>query len=116
MPFQPKKPCCALGCHTLTTARYCEKHVGKAQEKDRGRLSSTKRGYGYRWQKIRAAVLAEEPLCRFHHEKGEVVAATEVDHIDGNSRNNARSNLRPLCKPCHSARTARDQAFGRKRK
>ncbi|MCO5078975.1 MULTISPECIES: HNH endonuclease signature motif containing protein [Hyphomicrobiales] len=43
--------------------------------------------------------------------------ATEVDHvISVRQRPDLRlswSNLRPFCKPHHSARTAREQAFGR---
>lgn len=40
--------------------------------------------------------------------------ATTVDHIDGNSRNNHRENLRSLCESCHNSRTAREQSFGRR--
>ncbi len=43
-----------------------------------------------------------------------MVVATEVDHIDGDSRNNEPANLRCLCHRCHSRRTAKDQAFGRR--
>jgi 5-methylcytosine-specific restriction endonuclease McrA len=43
-------------------------------------------------------------------------AVLEVDHIDGDVTNCALSNLRTLCRPHHSARTARDQAFGRRLK
>jgi hypothetical protein len=41
--------------------------------------------------------------------------ATDVDHIDGNSRNNSPSNLRALCHKCHSRRTAREQSFHKQR-
>lgn len=76
-------------------------------------LTTTERGYGWLWQKLRLLVLADEPLCRFCRERGLIVAAEEVDHIDGDSFNNDRDNLRPLCRDCHLQRTARDQAFGR---
>ena len=82
---------------------------------DRWRGSAASRGYDRRWRKIRATVLADEPLCRMCSAAGRVTAATEVDHIDGNAWNRDRSNLRPLCKPCHSARTARDQGFAKER-
>lgn len=76
--------------------------------------TTTERGYGWLWQQLRKLVLAEEPLCRMCWEDGGlVVAATEVDHIDGDSHHNDRENLRPLCHTCHLQRTARDQAFGK---
>lgn len=85
-------------------------------EVDRRRGSAASRGYNATWRRLRLVVLREEPLCRFHAERGETVAATEVDHIDGDARNNDRDNLRPLCKPCHSERTARDQGFNRNKR
>lgn len=75
--------------------------------------TTTQRGYGWVWQQARQIVLLEEPLCRFCAEEGRTTAAEEVDHIDGNSHNNGRDNLRPLCRLCHLQRTARDQAFGK---
>lgn len=80
--------------------------------KNRSQLTTTQRGYGWQWQKLRLIILAEEPLCRFCRERGLVTPADEVDHIDGNAHNNDRDNLRPLCRPCHLQRTGRDQAFG----
>ncbi|WP_099473330.1 HNH endonuclease signature motif containing protein [Stenotrophomonas maltophilia] len=66
------------------------------------------------WRRIRAVVLAREPLCRCCAEQGRVRAATEVDHIDGDDANHTDSNLQPLCRPCHSAKTARENGgFGR---
>lgn len=79
------------------------------------KITTTQRGYGWNWQQLRKVILAEEPLCRFCLERGETVAAQEVDHIDGDSHNNDRANLRPLCRHCHLRRTAHDQAFRRKR-
>ena len=84
------------------------------QQRDRERGTRQQRGYDAAWQRVRLVVLAEEPLCTFCAHAGLTTAATEVDHIDGNSRNNERTNLRALCKCCHSARTARDQGFARR--
>jgi 5-methylcytosine-specific restriction protein A len=86
-------------------------HIKRLYDKARG--NSAERGYDHRWRKLRRMHLAEFPLCRFCHDAGRVVAANEVDHIDGNAHNCAPSNLRSLCKACHSGRTARDQSgFG----
>lgn len=78
--------------------------------------SSTARGYGADWRRVRAAVLAAEPLCRFCAAEGRVTAATEVDHVDAfhglaDPKRLDPANLRPLCQPCHRRRTAR-QASG----
>lgn len=61
------------------------------------------------WRRMRAAVLQREPLCRECRKHGETTPATDVDHIDGNTFNNAMSNLQPLCKPCHTRKTVREQ-------
>jgi 5-methylcytosine-specific restriction protein A len=78
---------------------------------DRRRGSASARGYDTAWQRLRLQVLAEEPLCRFCAELGRVTAAHDVDHIAPVARSPelrlVRANLRPLCRPCHSAHTAR---------
>lgn len=58
----------------------------------------------HRWQRLRAAVLAREPLCRDCRH-----VATDVDHDDGNPGNNAPANLVPRCHACHSRKTMRER-------
>jgi hypothetical protein len=69
------------------------------------RPNSNTRGYDFAWQKLRAQVLAEEPLCRICKSP-----ATDVDHIrpiaEGGPRL-SRANLQPLCHKHHSAKTMR---------
>ncbi|QBX37232.1 MULTISPECIES: AAA family ATPase [unclassified Brevundimonas] len=83
---------------------------------DSRRGSAASRGYDADWRRLRAALLQANPLCLFCEEAGIVEAATVADHIISiEDRPDLRlvwSNLRPLCKPCHDRRTARDQAFG----
>ncbi len=60
------------------------------------------------WQRLRASVLAGEPLCRQCVREGRTELATDVDHRDGDPGNNDMVNLQPLCHPCHSRKTASD--------
>ncbi|SOC11406.1 HNH endonuclease [Rhodobacter sp. JA431] len=65
-----------------------------------------------RWKKAAAAFLKAHPLCADCGELGVVEAATEVDHIErhmGDPRKFwDKSNWQPLCKRCHSRKTARE--------
>lgn len=63
---------------------------------------------GAAWRKLRAVVLAEQPLCPECRDQGLIVPATEVDHADNDPSNNSRENLVGLCKPHHSQKTARE--------
>ncbi|HEY0200266.1 MAG TPA: HNH endonuclease signature motif containing protein [Burkholderiaceae bacterium] len=63
---------------------------------------------GSAWRKLRASILAGEPLCRMCTARGLTVAATDVDHRDNNPANNDPVNLQPLCHECHSHKTNAD--------
>ena len=76
---------------------------------DQRRGSAGSRGYGRRWRKLRAVVLAQEPLCRRCNAEGKTKAAEHLHHVDGNVSNLARDNLEPLCAAHHNA----IDAFGR---
>ncbi|MES2819803.1 MAG: HNH endonuclease signature motif containing protein [Pseudomonadota bacterium] len=64
------------------------------------------------WKRLRAQVLAEEPLCRACAASGLVSKATDVDHISNDGDDNSRDNLQPLCHECHSCKT-RAEMLGR---
>ena len=85
------------------------------------RPSSSKRGYGARWRRIRHNHLSGEPLCRECDKKGITTLANQVDHIIPHKGNMKLfydpENLQSLCTPCHSRKTAtEDGGFGHKKK
>lgn len=79
------------------------------------RKSRHERGYGREHQRMRAVVLAEEPLCRPCRAAGRVTAATIADHIKPLSEggNGERENYQGICRPCHDAKTAEEAARAR---
>lgn len=102
MPKQPPR-------YSQPSAPRHTKQKHKAHDEKRG--TSSERGYTSRWRRIRKQVLAEDPLCCHCEARGRVTLATEVDHItplsDGGTHE--RDNLQPLCKSCHSKKTAQDK-------
>lgn len=68
---------------------------------------SSERGYGYRWQKARAAYLDRHPLCVHCQELGQLTVATVVDHKIAHRGDWAifwdSANWQALCKPCHDS-------------
>lgn len=88
------------------------------------RSNSTRRGYGYRWQRYRESWLQSHPVCgdrergrsAEHSEcarSGRVSAATDVDHIKRVTGPDdplfwEPSNHQSLCHVCHSLKTVRE--------
>ena len=70
----------------------------------------TERIRGRHLQRLRREMLTANPLCVQCQKQGRIKQAEELDHIiplhKGGSNN--RSNLMPLCKSCHAAKTAED--------
>lgn len=114
MPRKAPRPCRADGCPELVygECRYCSTHAQQRQrEYDQQRGSAASRGYDARWRKLRRLVLNRQPLCAdpygVHAKRGEVVAATDVDHIVSKRTGGTDSldNLQALCHSCHSRKT-----------
>ena len=124
MPKAAPSPCRHSGCRALVRdgSGYCQQHMRQVrQESDARRGTRTERGYSNRWLKARATYLRSHPLCLACQSGGVVKPATEVDHIIPHKGDQTlfwnSSNWQPLCKPCHSAKTARENGgFGNERK
>ena len=78
--------------------------------------SSAERGYGYKWQQAREGFLKKNPLCEDHKARGQVVAATVVDHIAPHRGDMKlfwdRANWQSLCKTCHDSHKQRLEKSG----
>lgn len=77
--------------------------------------TTTQRGYGWKHQKARKALLNDEPLCRECTKHKRVNIATIADHIVPLAEGGAqgRANLQPLCTDCSNAKTLREAKRGR---
>jgi 5-methylcytosine-specific restriction protein A len=80
--------------------------------------STTERGYGWDWQKLRARILARDMhLCQPCAALGRVTVATQVDHIRPKAKGGTddEGNLQAICEPCHAEKTTREGAEGQGR-
>ena len=84
-------------------------HDGKPKRYDKERKSSTERGYGARWQRIRKAYLTKYPLCERCLTNRITKAAVLVHHRDRDSSNNSHNNLEALCISCHDKEHTHDR-------
>ena len=114
MPWAAKRPCAYPGCPELVPKGYCAHHADQASQKrhDAKRPNAHRRGYTRRWAKAARAYLDENPLCVECKKGGQVVAATQVDHIVDHKGDATlfwdQDNWQSLCHSCHSRKTARE--------
>lgn len=115
MTRRPARPCPRPGCPGLVRAGTCSvcgpsQRTQRARDYDAERGNAHQRGYGARWQKLRGAYLRANPLCVDCAQHGRTTAANEVDHILPKRLGGTDEweNLQPLCKSCHSRKTARE--------
>lgn len=117
-----KKPCAYPCCPALlspsTGLKYCEKHKDKERRSfqpdhfyEEG--TTTERGYGAAWRKLRMMVLREHPFCQSGvvcdpDNTGRKAPSTTVDHIKPKALGGTDddSNLQALCDACHAWKTA----------
>lgn len=128
MPSAPLRPCRKVGCNKLGTTPYCEEHskkrkeakVKKTRDYDKLRGTRTERGYDNRWLKASKQFIKGK-VC-VNCEKNGVYKMSEcTDHkIPVSGPDDPlfwdKTNWNPLCKNCHSEKTAKeDGAFGNKK-
>lgn len=127
MPNKPKHPCKHPGCNILiSSGAYCPEHTQKRETRRiegnrKTRISTTKRGYDYKWQQESKAYLASHPWCAECERQGRRTPATEVDHRIPHKGNRKlfwnQANWQSLCHKCHSIKTVReDGGFGNRHK
>lgn len=89
------------------------KPVAQLSNSWRDGKSSTKRGYGYKWQQYRLRFLQQNPLCEFCKEQGKVTEATVVDHIIPHKGDQTifwdEGQWQSLCASCHSSVKQREE-------
>lgn len=116
------RPCRHFGCANLVTRPdqrgYCDTHAsertGWSKRPDRSG-STTSRGYGWQWQKLRKLILKRDDyVCVSCRGTGRFVTATEVDHILSKAQGGTdeHENLQSLCSDCHKAKTVLDSQRG----
>lgn len=108
MPRSPARPCTwPQGCPNLVDGG------GRCDQHKPTRASSTARGYDERWKRTSAAYLATHPWCE--HPACDQ-PSVHTDHVDGlgprGPLGHDPQNLQALCKPHHSAKTARESPGG----
>jgi len=86
---------------TLHTSRSVDRH----NQYDKWRVSSTERGYDYKWQRVRKLKLSLNPLCELCDVNDVVTEASIVHHIKHVDTNPelrlTMSNLTSVCPSCH---------------
>lgn len=113
MPARIPKACRKQGCKNITTdsSGYCDEHKDCGWSRHQKGKTSSQRGYGSQWRKLRLIVLERDKhLCQACLKRGLYVNATTVDHIVAKAHggNDDLSNLQSLCYPCHRAKTAKE--------
>ena len=114
VPLAPKRPCKTPGCPgTTRQGKWCERckgtrHAGTlddtaARKADKRFIKSLP------WRRLRLRKRAAQPVCQDCEARGRTTVAIEVDHVLPRKQRPdlalAWSNLRALCKPCHSRKT-----------
>lgn len=111
MSTRPQQPCSYPGCPNLVTSGRCQVHAASSLGGWK-RDPSRQRLYDRRWQKFRAAFLAEHPWCVLCERIGIMTPAEHVDHVNphkGDPQAFWKGPFQALCPSCHSRKTVEEQ-------
>ena len=106
-----RRPCLDCGELHLNPSRclVCQRRYERARDEARG--SASARGYGYRWRRLTARILAEHRaaygnFCPGWMREPHRAEVLTVDHIIPRAAGGTdeRSNLQVLCRVCNSAK------------
>ena len=121
MPMRPPRACgrstCPLAAtHGSTYCAPCRARLGFTDKSPSGshwqnwnRGTSTQRGYGMAWRRMRDHVMRRDGhLCASCKREGRFVIADDVHHIVPRSRGGGDNpaNLEAICTSCHRTATA----------
>lgn len=100
-PTRPPHPCAKPGCGKLVTGRsHCDEHEATRRRKDPEQVRFYRSSF---WTRLSRMVRRMRPVCEECRSKPSKV----VDHMDGDYRNCAPTNLRALCVQCNATKTAK---------
>jgi len=117
MPQRAKRVCQRPGCGRLCDGRYCTDHLDQVDQAsklfDAARGSSASRGYGRRWRRLSAYIIARDPLCQIAKlctadYPGQLPAPSQcADHVRPRNQGGTdeESNLEGACFRCHNWKT-----------
>ncbi|EPT7065508.1 HNH endonuclease [Cronobacter sakazakii] len=113
MPYAIPRACRKCGCPDTTIDRsgYCEAHRSEGWQQHQRGLSRHQRGYGSKWDIIRARILKRDRhICQECLRNGRPRPAETVDHIIPKAYGGTDddSNLQALCWSCHKSKTGRE--------
>lgn len=114
MPSAIPRACRKRGCSGTTTDRsgYCEAHRNEGWQQHQRGLSRHQRGYGNKWEIIRARILKRDRhICQACLRNGRPRPAETVDHIIPKAHGGTDDdrNLESLCYSCHYCKTAKER-------
>ena len=114
MPAAIPRACRKRGCSGTTTDRsgYCDAHRNEGWQQHQRGLSRHQRGYGSKWDIIRARILKRDRhICQQCLRNSRPRPAETVDHITPKAHGGTDEdrNLESLCYSCHYRKTAKER-------